>query len=56
MKEKFVNIIITLFILMIIVLGILFLIELKDFYDDYKCSTTTDVNYYIDNNCRRFEK
>ena len=56
MKEKFVNIIITLFILMIIVLGILLLIEFIDFYNDYKCSTTTDVNYYINNNCRRFER
>lgn len=56
MKEKRIKIVIALFILMFIVLGILFLIELKDFYDDYKCSTTTDVSYYIDNNCRRFER
>ena len=56
MKEKRIKIVIALFILMVIVLGILFLLELKDFYDDYKCSTTTDVNYYIDNNCRRFER
>ena len=56
MKEKRIKIVIELFILMFIVLGILFLIELKDFYDDYKCSTTTDVGYYIDNNCRRFER
>lgn len=56
MKEKLVNTFIALFILMFIVLGILFLIEFIDFYNDYKCSTTTDVNYYIDNNCRRFER
>ena len=56
MKEKTIKIVIALFILMFIVLGILFLIEIIDFYNDYKCSTTTDVNYYIDNNCRRFER
>ena len=56
MKEKRIKIVIALFILMVIVLGILFLLEFIDFYNDYKCSTTTDVNYYIDNNCRRFER
>ena len=56
MKKFIVNTFITLFILMVIISGILFLIELIDFYNDYKCSTTTDVNYYIDNNCRRFER
>ena len=56
MKEKIVNSFIALFILMFIVFGILFLIEFIAFYNDYKCSTTTDVSYYIDNNCRRFER
>lgn len=56
MKEKRIKIVIALFILMVIILGILFLIEIIDFYNDYKCSTTTDVSYYIDNNCRRFER
>ena len=53
MKEKMIKIVIALFF---IVLGILFLLEFIDFYNDYKCSTTTDVSYYIDNNCRRFER
>ena len=56
MKEKTIKIVIALFILMVIILGILFLIEIIDFYNDYKCSITTDVNYYIVNNCRRFER
>lgn len=56
MKEKVVDIIIELPILIFIGIGILFLLELKEFYNDYKCSTTSDINYYIDNNCRRFER
>lgn len=56
MKEHLFDIIIALLILIFIGIGILFLLELKEFYNDYKCSTTTDVNYYIDNNCRRFER
>lgn len=56
MKKFIVNTFIALFILIFIGIGILFLIEFIDFYNDYKCSTTTDVNYYIDNNCRRFER
>ena len=56
MKEKRIKIAIALYILMAIILGILSLLEFIDFYNDYKCSTTTDVTYYIDNNCRRFER
>ena len=56
MKEKRIKIVIALNILMFIVLGILFLLEFIDFYNDYKCGTTTDVSYYIDNNCRGFER
>lgn len=56
MKENLFDIIIALLILIFIGIVILFLLELKEFYNYYKCSTTTDVTYYIDNNCRRFEK
>ena len=56
MKENLINTIIALLILIFIGIGILFLFELKEFYNDYKCSTKTDVTYYIDNNCRRFER
>lgn len=27
-----------------------------DFCNDYKCSTTTDINYFIENNCQRYMK
>lgn len=56
MKENLLDIIIALLILIFIGIGILFLFEIKEFYNDYKCSTTTDITYYIDNNCRRFER
>ena len=55
MKENLLDILIALLILVIIGIGILFILELKEFYNDYKCSTTTDITYYIDN-CRRFER
>ena len=25
-----------------------------DFYKDYKCSTTTDINWFIENNCLEY--
>lgn len=47
---------IALLCLLMVGIGILFVIELKEFYEDYKCSTTTDIKYYIKNNCIRFYK
>lgn len=29
-------------------------IILRNFYQDYKCSTTTDVKWFTENNCMRF--
>ena len=28
--------------------------EMVDFYNDYKCSTTKDINWFIENNCMRY--
>ena len=45
--------------LVIIVIAIMVfigVITLITFYQDYKCSTTTDIKYYIKNNCERFNK
>lgn len=56
MKENLLDIIIILIILIFIGIGILFVYEIKEFYEDWKCSTTTDINYYIENNCKRFER
>ena len=39
---------------LMIIAGIIILIV--DFYNDYKCSTTTDISWFIDNKCDRFLK
>ena len=41
------------------VIGILMVISgiiygIVDFYNDYKCSTTKDINWFMDNNCMRY--
>ncbi|MEE3417782.1 MAG: hypothetical protein VZQ62_00415 [Methanosphaera sp.] len=36
----------------LIILGILF--ALIDLYDDYKCSTTTNIKYWQENNCMKY--
>lgn len=56
MKENLLDIIIALLILIFIGIGILFVYEIKEFYEDWKCSTTSDITYYNDNNCSRFER
>ena len=47
---------IALLCLLMVGIGILFVIEIKDFYEDWKCSTTTDFEYFKKNNCIRFYK
>jgi len=45
-------------LLVIILIIILILVGycLAEFYNDYKCSTTQDVEYFKKNNCMRFVK
>ena len=38
--------------ILMILIGISY--SLYDFYNDYKCSTTTDINWFIENNCMRY--
>lgn len=42
--------------LVLAIIGVLMIIAgvLIDFYLDYQCSTTTDVKWFIENNCMRF--
>lgn len=47
---------IALLCLLMVGIGILFVIEIKEFYEDWKCSTTTDIEYFEKNNCIRFVK
>lgn len=34
----------------------LFIYVMIDFKNDYDCSTTTDVEWYIEHNCMRYER
>lgn len=40
----------------IIVFTIIVIYVLIDFKNDYKCSTTSDSNWYIEHNCMRYER
>lgn len=39
---------------LMIITGIV--IEIADFYNDYKCSTTTDIKWFFKNKCERYLK
>lgn len=53
-NKKIIAAFIAIIILTITVIGIYAFI--KDFYDDYKCSTTNDVEWFMKNNCMRYVK
>lgn len=36
----------------IIIAGIIY--EIVDFYNDYQCSTSQDINWFMENNCMRY--
>lgn len=38
--------------LIMIISGVIY--EAIDFHNDYKCSTTTDIKWFTDNNCMRY--
>ena len=46
-------ILVTSFVIFIIICA-LFVYIIIDFYNDYKCSTTTDIRWFLDNNCMRY--
>ena len=37
---------------LMIVSGVIY--EMVDFYNDYKCSTSQDINWFMENNCMRY--
>lgn len=43
-------------IITITIMSIIVVITLITFYQDYTCSTTTDIKEYVKNNCERFDK
>lgn len=38
----------------IVIFAFILLWILIDFYNDYQCSTTQDIKWYVDNNCIRY--
>ena len=46
----------TILLYIILVLMLIGVIALLNFYDDYKCSITTDPQYWKDHNCIRYCK
>ena len=36
----------------IIIAGIIY--KIVDFYNDYQCSTSQDINWFMENNCIRY--
>ena len=56
MMDKLIEVCEVIFFLLILFLDIMFVIEIKEMYEDYKCSTISSDSYYIENNCKRFER
>ena len=50
------NIIVVLCVVAIIAILGLFIYGIIDFANDYRCSTTTDYQWWIENNCQRYIK
>ena len=56
MTDKIIDIIFWSFILVIIAFVIFIIWIIIDFKNDYDCSTTTDVDWYVEHNCMRYER
>lgn len=54
MKEKLRKLAIVLIIIAIVLILTGILLTLVEFYNDYQCSTTTDVKWFMEHNCMRF--
>jgi len=53
-NERLSNLLIALIIVSIVMILTGILLTLVNFYNDYQCSTTTDIKWYIENDCMRF--
>ena len=51
-KEYKIVIVLAIIGTLMIVSGVIY--EIFDFYNDYQCSTTTDINWFMENNCMRY--
>lgn len=53
---KFEKIMLGLILTILAILIALFIYVMIDFKNDYDCSTTTDVDWYIKHDCMRYER
>ena len=51
-KEYKIVIVLAIIGTLMIVSGVIY--EIFDFYNDYQCSTTTDIKWFIENDCMRY--
>lgn len=54
MNERLRKLAIILIIIAIVMILTGILLTLVNFYNDYQCSTTTDIKWFIENDCMRF--
>lgn len=53
MRKEY-KIAIVLAIIGVVMVVSLVIYEMIDFYNDYKCSTSQDINWFMENNCMRY--
>ena len=51
-KEYKISIVLAIIGVVMIITGIIY--EIVDFYNDYQCSTSQDLNWFMENNCMRY--
>ena len=51
-KEYKIAIVLAIIGALMIVSGVIY--EMVDFYNDYKCSTSQDINWFMENNCIKY--
>ena len=54
--EKLINTILVIVLIGVVAFVGWFLYEVGDMIKDHQCSTTTDIEWYVDNNCMKYYK
>ena len=54
MDKKTENIILIISMILVIIITFVIGMVIIDFYKDYQCSTSQDINWFMENNCMRY--
>lgn len=54
MEDKILILLSMVAVIFAVIFAFILLWILIDFYNDYQCSTTQDIKWYVDNNCIRY--